>query len=279
MHGLLAISALHYAHMHPDERRLYIVVSSYHQDRALDFFSTMLTDINDHNCEAFFILAILIFLLETCSIANPEDQAMPISLGAITQSFALIQGTFQLVQWHSSFIPLFTFTSLYSGIKDIIAYPVGKKWSEGPLSPLFEQWETPPIDPSLPFAKRLEELSTLVQTIGNESQHLCRAGLESLRKAYALHLSAHSGRRRVWMWPVELGKHPFDFTNCRHPIALVILAHCAALVNCCEGPSWLWDGWGKSVVHLVERELSQEWQEWLQWPLRCIHYSLDVDAL
>ncbi|EED19733.1 conserved hypothetical protein [Talaromyces stipitatus ATCC 10500] len=255
MHGLLAISALHYAHTHPDERKSYILVSNYHQDRALDFFSTMLTDINDHTCEAFFILAIFVFLLAAWSVANPQDQVEPHGLGAITQSFALIQG-----------------------IKDIIEYPTGKKWSEGPLSPLFEQWETPHIDPSLPFAKRLDKLSTLVQTISDESHHLCRAGLESLRKAYALHLSTHSGRHRMWMWPVELGKQRFDFTNCQHPIALVILAHCAALVNCSEGPSWLWDGWGKSVVHIAKRELSQEWQEWLQWPLRCIHDNLDVDA-
>ncbi|GAE00300.1 conserved hypothetical protein [Paecilomyces variotii No. 5] len=257
MHGLLAIAALHYAHVHPAEHKSYIMVSNYHQDRALDFFSTMLTDINDGNCEAFFVLAIFIFLLAAWSIANPQDQVEPISLGAVTQSFALIQG-----------------------IKDIIEYPTGKKWSEGPLSPLFEQWETPPIDPSLPFAKRLDELSALVQTVGDDSRDLCQAGLESLRKAYALHLSAYSGKHRMWMWPVELGKQRFDFTNYQHPVAFVILGHCAALVNCTEGPSWLWDGWGKSVMHLAERELSQEWQEWqewLQWPLRCIRENLDVD--
>lgn len=98
MHGLLAIAALHYAYMHPAERKSYIVVSNYHQDRALDFFSTMLTDINDFNCEAFLVLAIFIFLLAAWSIANPQDQVEPLSPQAVTQSFALIQGTFYVIR-------------------------------------------------------------------------------------------------------------------------------------------------------------------------------------
>lgn len=94
MHGLLALSALHYADLHPLERKSYIMVSNYHQDRALDFFSTLLTDINEHNCEAFLILAIFIFLLAAWSVANPQEHGESITLGSVTQSFALIQGKF-----------------------------------------------------------------------------------------------------------------------------------------------------------------------------------------
>ncbi len=97
MHALLAISALHYAHTHPDERKSYITVSRYHQDRALDFFSTRLTNINDHNCEAFVVSAIFIFLLATWSIANPEPEGEPVILETIVQSFALIKGIFQIL--------------------------------------------------------------------------------------------------------------------------------------------------------------------------------------
>lgn len=83
----------------------------------------------------------------------------------------------------------------------------------------------------------------------------------------------------MWMWPVEVGQQRFDFTKCQHPVGLVILAHCAALIKCSEGPSWLWNGWGENVVHMIEREVDQKWQEWLQWPLRCIRDGVDVDAM
>jgi len=172
--------------------------------------------------------------------------------------------------------------ALIQGVEDIIDFPTGKKWSEGPLSPLFERYEPPPLDPSLPFAKRLEKLSALARSVFDDdisTAELCLSGVESLRKAYALSRSAYSGRHRTMMWGVGLGKERFDISNCRHPVAIIILAHCAALVKSCEGPSWLWSGWSENVVHMAEQELDQDWQPWLQWPLRCIRDALEVDAV
>lgn len=92
MHGLLAISALHYAHTHPDERQSFIRESTYHQDRALEFFLANLMSIDDGNREPFFILAIFIFMLETWFIAHPQNAAEPATLESVFRSFVLVQG-------------------------------------------------------------------------------------------------------------------------------------------------------------------------------------------
>lgn len=92
MHGLLAISALHYAHTHPDERQSFIRESTYHQDRALEFFLIKLTAINDDNRESLFILAIFIFMLETWLIGHSQNLAEPATLDSVIRSFALVQG-------------------------------------------------------------------------------------------------------------------------------------------------------------------------------------------
>ncbi|KAJ8124951.1 hypothetical protein O1611_g8689 [Lasiodiplodia mahajangana] len=73
MHGVLALSALHYAHTHPAERQQYYIASTHYQQLALRFFSTSIGAINEENCEAYFLLSIIIFLLSTFRIARMGD--------------------------------------------------------------------------------------------------------------------------------------------------------------------------------------------------------------
>lgn len=94
MHGLLAVSALHYAHINPDQRSTYAITSSHHQTVALEYFSTRLTDIDEHNCEAYLLLAIFIFLLTTYSIANPYGRDEAVTPEIVAQSFIVLQGIF-----------------------------------------------------------------------------------------------------------------------------------------------------------------------------------------
>lgn len=108
------------------------------------------------------------------------------------------------------------------------------------------------------------------------SLEFCRDGLASLRNAYARHCSPHIKQPRMWMWRVEMGKKRFNFKS-RHPVAIVILAHCAALVKCAEAPLWLWDGWCERVLDMAMREIDLKWREWLHWPLQCAQNALDVD--
>lgn len=97
MHGLLAVSAMHYAHVNPDQRSAYTTASTYHQTLALHFFSARLTDINEHNCEAYLLLAIFIFLLKTYSIANPYGREEAVTPNVVAQSFVLMQGMLAVI--------------------------------------------------------------------------------------------------------------------------------------------------------------------------------------
>jgi len=92
MHGILALSARHFAHVNPDQRNTYTAASAHHQTLALRYFSTRLTDINEHNCEAYLLLAIVIFLLSTYSIANPQGPEENVTPNTVAQSFVFLQG-------------------------------------------------------------------------------------------------------------------------------------------------------------------------------------------
>jgi hypothetical protein len=64
MHGLLAVSALHYAQHHPGQRKEYILVSSHYQNLALNMFAVKLQDINEEKNRALYLPGHLYLYLE-----------------------------------------------------------------------------------------------------------------------------------------------------------------------------------------------------------------------
>lgn len=92
MHGLLAMSALHFAHVNAGHWDAYLITSAHHQACALDFFSTRLTDMNEHDCDEYLLLAVLIFVLTTYAITNPHGREGGVTPDIVVQSFVILQG-------------------------------------------------------------------------------------------------------------------------------------------------------------------------------------------
>ncbi|GME49325.1 hypothetical protein GTA08_BOTSDO00362 [Neofusicoccum parvum] len=92
MHGLLALSALHLAYMHPEKKRQYATQSARHQEIALSRLRNGLFDINEENCHEYFILTFMILVLTFCSISNPFDDMHRIDTHQLGQSLFLGQG-------------------------------------------------------------------------------------------------------------------------------------------------------------------------------------------
>ncbi|EEU44012.1 uncharacterized protein NECHADRAFT_73989 [Fusarium vanettenii 77-13-4] len=89
MHALLAVSALHFAHFNPEQRVEYQVVSSHYSALALSSVRNLLNDINESNCEVFFLFGSLTFLQSLCNVAHPSG---PLTSAEVAQSFQLLQG-------------------------------------------------------------------------------------------------------------------------------------------------------------------------------------------
>lgn len=60
MRGILAVSALHIAHLSPEKSSIFSEISSYHQDIALKEFRATLSNITTHNRVAVFAFATLL---------------------------------------------------------------------------------------------------------------------------------------------------------------------------------------------------------------------------
>ncbi|KAI1633481.1 hypothetical protein F4809DRAFT_644432 [Biscogniauxia mediterranea] len=252
MHGLLAISALHYAYNHPDQRKEYLIVSTYYQNLALEYFSSRLSGINEDNCKAYFLLSALIFSFSQCSIANPEDREEPVSPSDVAQLFRLLHG-----------------------IQSILNFEQFSKWiREGPLAVLFQPWDKEIGDGTGEFHHRFVELSDTLRrnppysdSIDAESLSLCQLAIEALDATHSCVLKKpKEGYRRLWLWPFLLPQSFIELIDKDHPIALIILAHYAVFTRPFENQNWLLKGWSDSVMAMVERNLDEQWQEWIDWP-------------
>ncbi|KAL6355024.1 hypothetical protein LRP88_12382 [Fusarium phalaenopsidis] len=263
MHGLLGLSAMHYAQSHPDQRREYTLISSHYQSLAVQNFATKLQDINEANFEPYFFLATFVFILSMCSIADRQDCGLPAPRD-IAQSFILLQG-----------------------IKSICEFKPIETWSrDGPLAPLLEQNEPLPVKRTGAFQNRMEKLYGLARELSPtfsviNVQSSCLLAIESLRTTHtACTTDTMSARaRRIWLWPMSLTQVFIELISNNHHVALIILAHYAALTRPFEHPHWMNREWSSNVMASVECALDERWHEWIAWPKKALMEQIDVDEM
>ncbi|KAF4463707.1 fungal Zn binuclear cluster domain-containing [Fusarium albosuccineum] len=243
MNGLLAVSALHYAHTHPEHHQEFIIISSAYQNMALQHFTSNLGDINEENCEAFFLLASLIAVASVSWVANPHfsDHSLAASDAA---------------SWRR----------------------------DGTLTPLLEPFGPPPPRRSPNFQRRMERVAGLARELPYElsvtnERSVCLMAIESLRSTHLATADEKSApnARRVWTWGLTLPPLFLDMLNNDHPVALIILAHFAALARPFEHEDWITCGWSSSVMSLIESTLEHPWKTWIEWPRRCLAEGKSVD--
>lgn len=264
MHGLLALSALHYAQCHPEERTNYLMVSTHYQNLAVQEFTARLVSVKDENLEPLFFLSSFIFIISMCYIADPQDPNSLVSFSEVAHSFMLQQG-----------------------IKSILdTKPIDEWTRSGPLSSLIVEPTVSTMKQTGPFQDRMEKLYALARTVAPSIDALnmrsCSVlAIESLRTTHSICAAAGPQERnkRIWFWPASLTPLFIEMISQGHPVALVILAHYAALVRPFEHPHWMNRGWSQKIMASVEHALDGEWNEWIAWPRKSLSENIDVDEM
>ncbi|KAM6538149.1 hypothetical protein FALCPG4_000034 [Fusarium falciforme] len=273
MHALLAVSALHFAHFNPAQKVEYQAISSHYSALALSSFRNLLNDINESNCEVFFVFGSLTFLQSLCNVAHPSG---PLTSAEVAQSFQLLQG-----------------------VKCILDFKPLQRWSsDGPLGQLFSHKATcliptTPASPPSPsseapsaFQRRLDKLCRLARQLPRtldviNPQSASLLALEGLRNIYqdCLALPFTSGLPLTWTWPLCLPPFFVDMIRSGDPMALIVLAHFAALSWPHEHKEWPSQGWSASVIGMIDRVIEEEWREWIEWPVKCLEERIPVDLM
>lgn len=92
MHGLLAVTALHFAHFQTEKRDVWSVVAASHQSKALSSFTSRARDVTADNYHAYIITASFIFIADIYMIVDSHRNGDLITVKDIVQSFRLIRG-------------------------------------------------------------------------------------------------------------------------------------------------------------------------------------------
>lgn len=143
----------------------------------------------------------------------------------------------------------------------------------GPLACILSN-PRPYSEPTGPFATRLDHISTAIAqtTAAPEAagaRASCTLANDALKRVYADLLAGAGARARdaspVMTWPIVLPSDFRDFVGRRWPVALVVLAHYAALLRC-FADRWYLGRWSERVFEALEGALEEPWRGWLAYP-------------
>ncbi len=98
MHGLLALAAIHKAHLLPERRQTYLALSAYHQNLGLQGFRPLLESITNDNWKPVFCFATIIVCYVSSLPARSPGFRLPAPLNNTLELFLVNKGIETIVK-------------------------------------------------------------------------------------------------------------------------------------------------------------------------------------
>jgi hypothetical protein len=254
MRAILALSALHLAHLKPDASERYLLKASSQQNIAITIFSPIMSDVTQSNRDAYFAFSSLVFTYGFASSGASEYLAL-----SGDSSAGGTKGWLHLIR----------------GIPSILT-PVLSSIKTGRLGLLcvapYNCFHEPLIDTSRSEDDyRLVALSNLTTMESpDENARVYASIISELRNIFALLSTPNTGfceHGLTFMWPAMLPQRYIMLLGQRNPEALVILAHWCVLLKRLERCWWIKDQ-GERLVSTVHDMLDEKWRRWIEWPMQ-----------
>jgi hypothetical protein len=313
MHTILAVSALHIAHLRPEQRLDYREKAAMHQGRALQLQQLAMANPTQENADALFIFSFLLVYLASAFPSLVDGSAVDAPLHAAVQCIHCTYSQSPKIPFQPDCWALNNFrASSLSGI-DTSDYcssqtalltmvwrlvlrrvrsilPSIRHWvQEGPLAHLLLLYpghikSNPTFrDPSTEehFSKLLIFCSTapdLNKDTEMDDVESFAAAASSLRAAYLKVesvLEDDQSTPPIWYWAVRLPSSFVQRLSERHVVPLVLIAHWCVLLSQARHYWWVGD-WSDKTIGEIEACLPQEYKEWLEWPTEKIRGVLET---
>ena len=253
MRGILAIAALHLSHLRPESHDHYSQIAIQQQDSALASFRSLMSSMDESNCDAFFALSSLIVVYGFESPKNSDSLGMFNCTGKDADEWLpLIRGVNSIL------------LTLWPAIKN------------GQLSGLLHDHEQEPPKKQLPavLVDQLANLETLCASTsgGPEAVGAYRAALATLRACFVRmnnRLPYECEVSITFLWPVSIPPEYLSLLNKRTPESLIILAHYCIILHHLDDYWWM-RGWARHIIENIHREIPEDWHYWIQWPQNVI---------
>ena len=244
--GVFAISALHKASTAGLEQR----IQSLHrvaalQNRALTAFRRILPHMDESTSLAAFFFSSLTVIHSFALIQFHSQQEC---IEDLIHCFGLVRGVAAVLRLHWEYLKDSQISRLM-----LASEPRGLREDE------------------LGF-QHLRSIVSLLPHDEHTSRHACEEAIRQLESSSAELMSPNSLSRILGLilrWIAGLSEDFISLLARREPVALVILAYFASMLNAANESWWL-SGWNANVLMQINGLLGDGFRTWMEWPLhRC----------
>ncbi|KAJ5361852.1 hypothetical protein N7541_002696 [Penicillium brevicompactum] len=275
MHGILALSALHRAHLYPAQREKYIKATAYHQAAGLKQFRELIASpIDPSNWQPVFCFSSMI-MVYVCASPVRIGERWPAPILNMAELFSVVKGMQSIMEpWlHSlrktQLAPLVN--SVYLESEMLIPSPAAMQQSLLPpgahehLSllhkfvdeyPFPESQESSDTADGPPVPDHRADYKNALKYFENSTRQIDLAG-------------PHVEIGMVLMWAYSLSKRFRGDLEAYRPPALVLLAYWCMLLHLVEH-SWFINGASRELLQDIEDKIHPAFKDWLVWPKRWV---------
>ncbi|KAH8894577.1 hypothetical protein GQ53DRAFT_762659 [Thozetella sp. PMI_491] len=259
LHGILAFSALHLAHLQPERKAALYAEASAHHDIGLRMFQIAMSSVTRENCDACFAFSSLVASYTWVSSEQTNslffrDEPAPKEKSNV-EWVSLVRGVHTLMKASGQWI------------------------MSGPMGPMLQ---TRHMEPELVRAVDPEgsaKLATLRQLWSLPTTKFNVDGVQALEETLVLILSACGLIASastdseidiilvVLSWPVHIPEAFLAMVKEQKPEALVLLAHYSLILNKVDH-LWYMRGMSRRLLKLIHGKIGKQWESWIAWPLQ-----------
>lgn len=246
--AILALSALHLAHMKPDLHAQYVAAAEFHHNIALQMVSATIPQINEENGPAVYLFSTITCIIE-CAMPRKHDDFW-VSNDRVLQWLGMFRGTVAII------------TSVNDSLQ------------KGPLAPMFtlggrksSAWHARSSNPT-----PLADLRRLIrETVKDPDELRCyEDAIDGLGKSFAT--VAENGPQNcetadIFIWLTLLSEGYLNLLQRKDPEALVIFAYFGVITKELEWAWWM-QGFSVHLIRAIYYHLDEEHRYWLQWPMQ-----------
>lgn len=241
MHNILALSAVHNAHVRPNDKLLYRRLAAHHQCEAANGFRVAVQNISLENSTAVCTSAGITILSEL-GLFHQSQGEDPIH--ELLIKFNLIRSVIPL--WQSSLHLLLT-------NRDSL---ILLKRDENEVD------DAIPGDATMALMKLEELVRTLSAT--EQDKKVYRHAVKLLSWDFSLIFAQSRDFAQALRWGDMVNERYIELVKRKEPMALIILAHyCVLLFHATE--QWCFEGWAGKVFQAIRASLEDPWPQSLDW--------------
>lgn len=259
MHSIMAVAALHIAHLQPDQGRSYWERAALHHDRAVQLQQEAVANASPENADALFSFSLLViyFAFASPKVSGSQESKEP--LAGVIQCIEIIRKTRYVVP------------------------PIQQWVEEGPLAKLLilnptniQSNHSFKDDETDHYFRRFLVLCSTSSDMNKshdfEDIGLYAAAASTLRASF-LKLESIEGDSMktspVWPWASRLTPEFLHKLGKLHPIPLVLVAHWCVILAQIHQYWWI-QGWIDHTMAQIQKHLPPQYHEWLDWPTKKI---------